>query len=93
MRDKVLSVYLDDNERALSWIGDTDWVYETTVTVHVSDSGPGDNGTDTTGLGLALTHRLIRAQNGRLITELNQPGPSARIVLLRASDRSQSDTA
>jgi beta-mannosidase len=25
--------YLDDNERVLSWIGDTDWVYETTVTV------------------------------------------------------------
>jgi beta-mannosidase len=29
--------YLDDNERALSWIGDTDWVYETTVTVPQTD--------------------------------------------------------
>src|SRR3954470_15876160 len=30
--------YLDGNEEALSWIGETDWVYETTVTAPEEDA-------------------------------------------------------
>jgi signal transduction histidine kinase len=66
---------------------------DATVTVQVSDSGLGNHRTDTSGLGLALTQRLVRAQNGRLITELRQPNPSVRIVLMRVSGRSQNDNA
>ncbi len=57
--------------------------------IQVTDSGQGDHGNEHSGLGLALTNRLVRAQNGRLISELDRAKPTMRIVLLR----SQTDPA
>ena len=63
---------------------------DSTVTVSVTDAGvarlqPGESvRSDTpTGMGLALTHRLVRAQGGRVVDSLHESEPSVRIVLLR----------
>ena len=66
---------------------------DATVTLQIVHSGPSDHDTGNSGLGLALAHRLVRAQNGRLITELHQPNPSVRIVLLRTSSRGSNPMA
>jgi signal transduction histidine kinase len=57
---------------------------DSAITIQIRDSGSGTDNSATAGLGLALTRRLVNAQNGRLLIDLQQPNPTIRIVLLHA---------
>jgi signal transduction histidine kinase len=69
-------------------------VDDTSVTIHVSDSGPGMNTTSASdrsrlGLGLALAHRLVTAQGGRLLSALNESNPAMKLILRRPSETTE----
>ncbi len=59
-----------------------------TITISVTDEGPGFSETTTTGLGLPLAQRLVEALPGRLVLRRTSRHPQIDIVLQRVTTTS-----